>query len=169
MKDIAQLPSAIEQILVKTRTEDHDLFLAYVLALRNAAWPLRSIADPFEVSRVTAKNWETKAQSNTKAVQESKELKVPALPLGARGSGVKIKKIPRDIPQVDRERIAELSPLARKVRQWTPEDAPERVAARQLEDLIFRYVIERKVPAAVFARYAGVTRRAIMQRVAKLL
>lgn len=169
MKDIAQLPSAIEQILVKTRTEDPELFLAYVIALRDVAWPLRAIAEPFGVSRVSAKNWESKARSNPASIKRASELNMPALPLTARGSGVRAKKIPRDIPEADRIRIAELSVLARRVRRWTTEDAPEKQAANELEDLITKYVIERKVPAATFARYAGVTRRAIMQRVDRIL
>lgn len=169
MKDIAQLPQSIENILVTTRAEQPTLFLAYVIALRKQQWPLRAIATPFDVSRVSAKNWETKALNDPQAVKLSETLNIPPIPLSVRGAGVRAKKIPRDIPLEDRQRIAELSLLARKVRRWTPDDSPEKRASHEFEDLINKYVVERKVPASVFARYAGVTRRAITQRVDRMV
>lgn len=165
MKPIAHLPSDAKLKLSEFKSqEDPSQFLEYLLGLRKAGWPLRSIAEPFDVTRVTAKNWETRALQ----LKVTPEPQVPPLPLDVRGMKVRPKRIPPGIPSRDRERIAALSVLARRVRRWTLDDSDEKRAANELEELIYRYVVERQVPAAVFARYAGVTRRAIMQRVEKI-
>jgi len=164
-KPIAHLPDdAVGKLKQYKDLDDKTLFDTYVLSLRNAGWPLRSIAEPFGVTRVTAKNWESRAL----AAHLVADLPVPALPLDVRGMKVRVKRIPPGIPSKDRKRIAELAVLARRVRRWTGEDTPEKQAANELEELIYLYVVERKVPASVFAQAAGVTRRAIMQRVEKI-
>lgn len=165
MKPIAHLPDESVLRLKELRAQDDQTqFQAYLLGLRSAGWPLRSIAEPFNVTRVTAKNWETRALQQ----ETVPEPQVPALPLDVRGMKVRPKRIPPGIPSADRQRIATLSVEARKVRRWTLEGSAEKQAAEELEQLIYKYVVERKVPAATFARAAGVTRRAIMQRVEKI-
>lgn len=163
MKPLAHLPDDVVSNLKDLKQTNQDEFDALVLGLRQAGWPLRSIADPFGVTRVTAKNWETRALSSGVTPKE-----VPPLPLDVRGVKVRAKRIPPDIPSKDRVRIAELSKKARLVRRWTLSNSEEFKAAGELEQLILLYVIERRVPAATFARYAGVSRRAIMQRVEKI-
>lgn len=121
------------------------------------------------MSRVSAKNWEDAAQSNREALSLAPALlnQVPPLPLDGHGTGIKKKKILKDIPPADRVRIAEISVLASKNTRWSAKNSPQRLASEEMDRLIEKYVIQRKVPAATFARYAGVTRRAIMQRVEK--
>ena len=165
MKPLAHLPDeAVQRLQELKALEDPTQFHSYLLGLRAAGWPLRAIADPFNVTRVTAKNWESRAL-NTEVEADPV---VPLLPLDVRGMKVRAKRIPPGIPTKDRERIAALSVEARKVRRWTLDGSSEKLAAEELEQLIYKYVVERKVPAAVFARAAGVTRRAIMQRVEKI-
>lgn len=164
MKPIAHLPDEAVTKLKTLKAENPPLFDSLILGLREAGWPLRAIAEPFDVSRVTVKNWESRAIANS----AQPTVGVWPVPLDARGIKVRPKRIPPDVPTKDRQRIAELSDQARRVRRWTADNAPEKKAANELEDLIYQYVVIRKVPAAVFARYANVTRRAIMQRIEKM-
>lgn len=164
----AQLPKDTAERLVHSRS-DTSAFHSLVLALRARGWTLRAIAEPFEASRVSAKNWETAASANQEAVAKATTLiqSVPAPPLDGHGAGLRKMRIKADIPPRDRERIKEIAPLAAKNTRWSATTSPQRLASLELDDLIVKYVLQRRVPAATFARYAGVTRRAIIQRAEK--
>lgn len=165
----ASLPTEHQEYMRAIRKQDITQFHANVLALRAQGWTLRAIAEPFGVSRVSAKNWEEAASKNPEAVTLAPTLihTTPAPPLDGHGSGLKKKKIKIDVPPKDRERIAEIAVLASKNTRWSAKNSPQRLASEELDELVKKYVVQRKVPAATFARYAGVTRRAIMQRAEK--
>jgi len=163
----ATLPDAFVSTLKRVRDTDAVKFEALVIALREMQWPYRAIGEPFNVTRVAAKAWYDRALQHQESVELSKTLTVPSLPVKARGSGLKPKKIVPDLTDVESDNVRVLAEKARNVRRWTPQDAPERDAARQLEEALYNYVNRRGVPMTVLARHAGVTRRAIAQRVDK--
>lgn len=68
-----------------------------------------------------------------------------------------------DVPADDQARIANLAPLARRVRGGTPVDSPYRDAKRELNALLAHYD-ERGVPTQRLAELAGVSYRAIRVR-----
>jgi hypothetical protein len=166
-KQNAALPEDTAETLRRVRDESTTEFYAYVLALRARRWPLRALGDVFGVTRVAAKAWETRAKQNSEAQKLSEDLEVPSLPFNARGNGVKPKKIVPDVPQHDREYIRELANKAKDVRRWTPEDSEAREAAKTLEKLLYTYAYEKNVPVTRLAEHAGVSRRAVAQRLAK--
>lgn len=166
-KKNAQLPEAAAKNLRDARERSQTEFFAHIIALREERWPLRSIGDVFGVTRVAAKAWFTRAENNEDAVELAKTLVVPRLPINTRGNGVKAVKIVPDVPSKDRTVIRNLADQAKNVRRWTPEDSPEREAALELEELLYHYHKNRNVPVTKLAEYAGVTRRAVAQRLEK--
>ena len=166
-KKNAQLPEAVAQELRDARGRSQTEFFAYIIALREERWPLRTIGDVFGVTRVAAKAWFTRAEADEEAVELSKKLFVPRLPINTRGNGVKAVKLVPDVPVKDRTVIRDLAEKAKNVRRWTPADSPERDAALELEELLYHYHKNRNVPVTKLAEYAGVTRRAVAQRLEK--
>lgn len=168
-KSNAVLPPEIAEQLVNIRATNKTLFEAWVIALREKRWPYRSIGDVFGVSRVAAQAWYKRALKNEVAVEKAKDLEtqVPLLAIDVRGSQIKVVKLIPDVPPAERERLKTLTEQAREVGRWTPPYAPSRKAAEELEELIYFYAVKRKIPAATIARHAGVTRRAVVQRLEK--
>lgn len=167
MKQNATLPDEyVESLKEFTRTSAQ--FLAHIVALRTRGWPLRSIAEPLGVSRVTVSNWQEKGSNRVDILQESLQIQVPSVPLDAKGQGVSVKRIPKGIPKKDQKVIQGLVEDAARNTRWSRKDSPERLASIRLDELVDLYVIQRKVPASTFADVAGVTRRAIMQRVERV-
>jgi len=78
-------------------------------------------------------------------------------------SHARVRALALDVPEHDQRRIAELAPLARRVRGGTPADSPYREAKRELNDLLTSYH-ERNVPVQRLAELAGVTYRAMKVR-----
>src|SRR5690349_14913623 len=101
MKPIAHLPDDVAERLKELKADPHTVgqFYSLLLGLRQVGWPLRAIAEPFGVSRVTAKNWESRAVASMVTIQSH----VPALPLDVRGMKVRPKRITPGIPSKDRE------------------------------------------------------------------
>lgn len=166
-KKNAQLPEAAAQELRDARERSQTEFFAHIVALRAERWPLRAIGDVFGVTRVAAKAWFTRAEADDEAVELSKTLSVPRLPINSRGNGVKAVKLVPDVPEKDRDVIRNLADQAKNVRRWTPEESTEREAAFALEELLYHYHKNRHVPVTKLAEYAGVTRRAVAQRLEK--
>lgn len=167
-KSLASLPDDISQILqnAKEQNEDKDLFLSLVARLRELGWPLRAIAEPFQVSRTTAKNWETSAKKVT--LKPSSELpQLPAVPVISYGQEYRPQKIKPDITQKDLILMKNLAKSAKKVTRWSEPNSSERNASKQLEEKILYYVDQRKVNISVIARHLGVTRRSVSQRIEK--
>lgn len=168
MKTNPVLPDTESERLTALRGgEDRSSLYAYVLALRQAGWPLRAIADPVGVSRMGVKLWEDTAKK-LELQAAATALDVPKPPLMSVGSGVSAARRTIDVPQRDRQRLYDLQQLARLVRQSTPAGAPSRLASDELDGLLVKYVEIRGVQPMVVARHAGVTRRAIVARLERL-
>jgi hypothetical protein len=170
-KKNADLPEDTANLLRKIRTEDRNEFYAFLLALREKRWPYRAIGDVFGVTRAAVKSWCVQASKDpfnyTRAEAMLNGSDVPALPPTTRGSLARPKRLVADVSSADQQRIADLTRQARVVKRWTPENSPARAAAAELEELLHFYAKERKVPIARLAQYAGVTRRAVAQRIEK--
>lgn len=166
-KSLILHPKVVKKLahLRKTSPKEFD---AAVLSLYTQGWSLSSIGDPLGVTKVTVKNWKDRADRDPATRALLPFAQMPPLPLEQRDPSIRPRKIVRDIPSADRIRIRELQEKARRVRSWTLPESEEQRAADELEDLINLYVLQRKVSPAVFARHAGVTRRAIVQRIEKL-
>lgn len=170
-KTNAELPEDETRVLqeLRARPEQQQSLKERVVALRDEGWPLRAIGEAVNVSRMMVHVWEKEIRQNPDALARVEAIdNVPALPLTARGSGTSVRKMQPDVPVKDRERLAELAAQAKTVRRWTPENAPEREASKELDKLVHLYVEKRRVTPMKVARYAGVTRRAIMARLERM-
>lgn len=153
-----QLPESEKQALVAAREAGDLVALRQrVLALRQAGWPLRAIGDPLNTGRSTARMWELHA--DPKEATPS----VTQCPRGKHGAGERVVRMRLDVPPSERDELKRLALSARKVRGSTPQDAQERRDAKQLEQMIKRYV-HRGVPVKRIAGHMGVTYRAVAAR-----
>lgn len=166
-KTNATLPEADARYLREARDSSLTDFQAGVIALRNNNWPLRAIGEVFDVTRVAAKAWHLTALENPEAVKRSETYPAPQLPINARGRDARPKRLKPDLPPAEQERVKELAASASNVRRWTPQDSPSRSAAKNLEQLVYKYVNDYGVSPSTIAEYAGVSRRAIVQRFEK--
>lgn len=166
-KTRVSLPESEAKTLQQLRKTEPVQFYAHIIALRERGWPLRAIGEPFDVTRVAVSNWEKKAYDSEEAILASRSVTVPELPINGHGSKSRAAKIVPDVPPADQARIARLAPLAAKNTRWSDPKSPERLAAQELNELFAYYHLYRKVPAAALARYAGVSRRSVMQRLNK--
>lgn len=167
MRTPPSLPEAYSEELASLPRKSPEV-LSHIYALRQRGWPLRAIAAPLEISRVTVANWADEASKSKDIVLHALSIPAPHVPLDAKGQGIIVRKIPKGIPEKDRKRIQELTETASKNTRWSRSDSPERIASRELDELVDKYVCQRSVSASTFAEVAGVTRRAIMQRVERV-
>lgn len=161
----AKLPTETASKLIKTKEKDEVLFLSFILTLRAENWPLRAIAEPFNVSRTAAMKWEARAKEHPE-VEINPDLLL-LTPEDSRGSGVRRKRIVPNVPKADLKKMKELAAQAKGVTRWTPNTHPAKIAAIHLEKMILHYTQERKVPVAHVAKHLNVTPRAIAQRIEK--
>lgn len=172
-KAVAHLPADAAHKLQELKKEADEYptsgkFYAYLLDLRDAGWPLRAIAEPLNVSRAAVMSWQKKANAlHLTRDFNPNRTDIPALPMTAHAQPYQAKKIVPDIPKKDLPELIQLHRQAKKVTRWTPEDHPNRIASRKLEERILFYTNQRKVPVASIANHLGVTRRAIAQRIEK--
>jgi len=157
-RTIAILPLEEQKRLRAVReSEDLPALRQRVLALRNAKWPLRAIGDPLGAPRSTVRMWEQAADPNG-------ELPVVAeCPRAERERGERTVRLRMDVPPDERDKLRDLATAARQVRGRTPKDAPARIAANELDELIQQY-IDRNVPVKRIAEHMGVTPRAVTAR-----
>lgn len=169
-KKNADLPEDAATLLQKFRAEDKAEFHAFLLALREKKWPYRAIGDVFGVTRAAVRSWYVQAASDpfnfsrAEAMLDGED--VPSLPPNTRGSTARPKKLVPEVSPEDQEKIQDLTAQARVVKRWTPENSPARAAAFELETLLHHHA-GRGVPVSRLAQYAGVTRRAVAQRIEK--
>lgn len=159
-----KMPDDLVEELLDTRDDENRArFYSLILGAKNAGYSFSEIAEPLEVSRSAANQWHKSAlRAEVEPADIPKRVEPPHDPTGIP------RKITPDVPPAQREHILNTANLARKNSRWSREDSPERKASYELERLITLHIKQRKVPVASFARHAGVTRRAIMQRVEKL-
>lgn len=167
-KAVAHLPADVSRLLKEFREEENPRnFYSYLSALRAKGWPLRAIAEPLNVSRAAVLSWSKQAALTNIDTAMERNYPVPDLPMDTHAQPYTAKKITPDIPKKDLPELIQLHRQAKKVTRWTPEEHPNRQAARILEERILFYTNQRKVPVASIARHLGVTRRAIAQRIEK--
>jgi len=153
------LPEKTASELVALRESDTDLFYVAIKALTNEKWSLRAIAEAIGVSFTSVQKWKTLADPEHYAVT----IDIPEVPQKLKASSSRPSKPEVSISTSDQNRIQELIPQAAMVRGRTPQDSPYREAARELEDLLFKYK-EQDVSYKTLSELAGVSRRAIAQR-----
>jgi hypothetical protein len=151
------------------RSTDLAEFHAFLLALREKKWPYRAIGDVFGVTRAAVRSWYIQAARDPFNFARAEVMveHVPDLPPTSRGSLARPKRLVADVPADDQKKIQDLTAQARVVKRWTPANSPARQAAQELEELLHFYASKRHVPISRLATYAGVTRRAVAQRIEK--
>lgn len=152
------------------RLEQDSQFFINIVSLHQNNWSLQEIANSFSVSKSAVATWEKKGKKIIEDLpfavaidsdvpfKEKKELK---------SASKTVKKVQIDFPIEAQQRILVLTQVASKVSRNTPVDAPSRIAAKELEDLLAFYK-EKGVSYSKLAAAAGVTRRAIAQRLDKV-
>lgn len=153
------LPEKTASELVTLRETDTDLFYVAIKALTDEKWSLRAIAEAIGVSFTSVQKWKTLADTQHYAVT----IDIPEVPQKLKATSSRPTKPEVHIPASDQTRIQELIPQAAMVRGRTPENSSYREAARELEDLFFKYK-EQDVSYKTLSEIAGVSRRAIAQR-----
>lgn len=164
MKDSPNnLPSLSEEtkLILKEAydLEDKHDFYNLILSLRKKNWPLRAMADALNVSRTAVQNWERKADPDkiSDSVEElPQKIDAQIRPLYSKFV-------------LSKEQASSLLALAKKaalVRKNTLENAPEKLAAKELEQLLMEYK-EQGCSLSQLARVCHVSRRAIAQRLEK--
>lgn len=150
------------------RSHNTDQFYLNILSLHLSDWSLQEIADSFGVSKSAAANWEKKGKklSESKIANDS-DVAIPTKEKKTVVSSSKTPKaVPVDLPVPIQQTILKLAQMASKVSRNTPLDAPSRQAAIDLENLLYHYKMK-GVSYSKLAAAAGVTRRAIAQRIEK--
>lgn len=158
------LPEDLVDELNDARDEDDrtELF-ALVRALKDAGWTFGDIATPLGVTRSAVNQWHKAALRKDIAPATLPDAHLPVQdPVGIP------KRIKPDVPPKDRNRLRDLTISARKNTRWSKPNSPERRASEELIRLLDLHINQRKVSVAAVARHAGVTRRAIMQRLERL-
>ena len=164
MNELTDLPvDVLEELKYARQEKDNTRFLSLIRGVKDAGWTFSEIAKPFDVSRSAANQWH-----KTALKRDVEPADIADKPIRVKDPTGIARKIIPDVPRAEREHVREVAELARKNTRWSRNDSPERLAVSEYEDLIVKHVIQRKVPVSSFARHAGVTRRAIMQRVEKL-
>lgn len=156
------LPTISEQTfheLSHLRTSNPPLFHQHIEMLLQVGWPLRAIAVPFSVSNTTVATWASKGEHD-----------VPVGPLEhlpdslPRSLNSRYRKT--NISPEQSARLKELSLLARKVRQNTPQNSPYRAASKELDTLL-KDLNQSGVSIERLALEYGVSRGAIVRRLKK--
>lgn len=158
-RKLPTLPQSTVEQLVALRGTSKEEFYALIRALRLENWPLRAIADPFGVSRTAASDWE-KAYDGVTPLP-----KVPSLPVVApkeRKSSYK----KQELTSAQIASLRSLAVLASEVRRHTDPNAPSRKAAQLLEQKLIEYA-NQGISRTQLAKYCGVSRSAIQQRLVK--
>lgn len=132
---------------------------ARVAALRAAGWSLAAVGAPLGANRSTTRMWQLGA-TDEDAAASAQEHPVPR-PLPTKAAPF-VRLYP-DVPASERDELMRLAESARKVRGWTPKDAPTREDAAEFERRLREYH-ERGVPLKRLADHVGVTHRAIAAR-----
>lgn len=153
------LPQDTADKLVALKGSNPGEFFALVKALRNEGWPLRAIAEPFAASRTAVMEWEKKYHPAADLPE------VPELPLVETKERKNSSK-KYTISPGEAEKLKELTARASGVRRYTDQNAPSRLAAAELEQLLLQYS-EQGVSRKQLADYCGVSDSAIKQRLRK--
>lgn len=155
---VVTLPEDEGALLQRLRASDRRRFLIRVRALVDSGWPLRAVGEPLGTGRSTVRAWKVASENIDATDHDLDEL--PPVPTRLRAKVVRLRP---DVPEEERAHLTELAQQARTVNRWTPAEAPERLASRELNELLARYVA-RGVPVRTLASRLGVTYRAVVAR-----
>lgn len=157
-RSVTVLPDEEQAKLRQIRdADDLPALRQYVLALRQAKWPLRAIGDPLGAPRSTVRMWELAADPRGDLPT------VPECERAARERGERVVRLRMDVPPSDRSELKKLAESARQVRGRTPAESKARRDADKLDKMIHTY-ISHKVPVKRIATHMGVTPRAVAAR-----
>jgi predicted DNA-binding protein YlxM (UPF0122 family) len=149
------------------REQQNDQFYLNILSLHLSGWSLQEIANIFAVSKSAVANWEKKGKKVTNEHNTVVEnVDIPQKDKVAVSPPKAVKTVQVDFPIEAQQKILKLAQIASKVSRNTPADALSRKAAAELEDILYQYKTA-GVPYSKLAAAAGVTRRAIAQRLDK--
>lgn len=155
---VVSLPEEEGAILKRLRETDRRRFLLRVQALVDAGWPLRAVGEPLGTGRSTVRAWKVAAEG----LDEHDEDFAGCSQIPAR-TRLKVARLRPDVPEEERDQLAELALSARQVNRWTAQDAPERRASQELNEKLYMYV-QRGVPVRTLANRLNVTYRAVVAR-----
>lgn len=148
------------------REKQSTQFYINIVSLHKANWSLQDIADAFGVSKSAVANWEKKG----KTITDNQLVAVVGIPVKniekPETPSKESKQAQVDFPIEAQQTILKLAQMASKVSRNTPADAPSRKAAMELEEIL-HYYKDKGVSYSKLAAAAGVTRRAIAQRLEK--
>jgi len=143
------------------RETDRDAFYALVSELRTRKWPLRAVSEALGVSRSIIAVWSRKgADFELPEIRELAE-DVPELP-----SKVRPMYSTYTLTDEQRDKLYALAREAANVRRFTDQNAPSRLAAAELEDLLHEHR-DKGASLSDLADACGVSRRAVAQRLEK--
>lgn len=155
------LPNTEAELLISLYD---DQFYTRVSQLFNAGWSLQSIGNVFNPPRrrSTVKFWVTRKHTHSPL-----EVAVPApkLKTGPKGY-VSRRPVSPGISAIDKARIEQLSPLARRYRSKMLPSSPQAIANEELTAICLR-LYETNVTVNELATVAGVTYRAMARRLGK--
>lgn len=150
------------------RSKQNPQFYLNIVALHKQGWSLQEIADSFEVSKSAVANWEKKGKSVTDPIELQQLLyDLPEKPKKPQAALKAPKPAQPSLSISEQQTILKYAQMASKVSRNTPLDAPSRKAARQLEERLYFFHVELGISLSKLAAAAGVTRRAIAQRLEK--
>lgn len=157
-----------QHVVDYTRLYSKQSFYLTIVGLHKEGWSLQEIADSYSVSKSAAAAWERKGLK----ICKENNIEAPLAPADALKPKIEKKpsKAPKkevaDFPIEEQQKIAQLAPMASRVSKNTPANSPSRKAANELVALL-DYHSQRGVSLSRLANAAGVTRRAIAQRLEK--
>lgn len=158
-----QLSESFIKHTQELRAQKNINFFLTIVALHQNGWSLQDIAKIFGVSKSAVANWEKEGLLH-------KNQLMPLVPIKEQKSKPLIikEKKPSFVPSTDQQNeLFSLCTQASTVSRNTPIDAPSRIAASNLEKLLYKYNKELGVSYGLLAAFMGVTRRAVAQRVEK--
>ena len=155
------LPKAEAELLISLYD---DQFYTRVSQLFNAGWPLQSIGNAFTPPRrrSTVKFWVTRKHEHSPL---ETPVPMPKLKTVTRGY-VSRRPVSPGISSVDKARIEQLSPLARRYRSKMTSSSPQAIANDELTRICTR-LYETNVTVKELAEAANVTYRAMARRLGK--
>lgn len=149
------------------RYKQDSQFFINIVALHESGWSLQDIADSFEVSKSAVANWEKKGKELGQHMVTVYPPNIPVKPKKPVAASKTPKPEPPSLTLDEQKTILKLAQAASKVSRNTAVDAPSRKAARDLEMRLYFFHHEQGISLSKLAAAAGVTRRAIAQRLEK--
>lgn len=153
--------------LNSVRNTDPNSFYYSITILRSWGWTLQDIADAFFVSKSAVASWEKtgdKVHEVNSVVFTTHDIDIKPEIARMTSTGLKKERVVFDVN--DMLEVSKLTAEARVVSKNTSLNAPSRKSAARLEELLLN-LNNQGISMARLAAAAGVSRRAIAQRINK--